>query len=220
MSRRVPDARRSESSRAKRTAGFRQLPSIVVTGVIRNPRSTASSSNSALVWLRVKVRTISLTRSNSESGSAPLNSCSPYAIQSLSRVASSQKPCSQMIVHQLGGEDAERRAEQKSHRDVAVAGGPDQRDFERAHFHSARHPSRVRRNRAAPQECTIASPSQPIAARRRRRAGRGRSARARDEPRARPLPRRRMRAGRPAERSGARAGDPRRRRGSAVRPRP
>src|ERR1700691_2276875 len=49
-------------------------------------------------------------------------------------------------MHQPGSEDAERRAEQESHRNVTVAGRPDQRKIERAELYSAQHPARFGRS--------------------------------------------------------------------------
>jgi len=103
--------------------------------------------------LRVVARkflTSSLIRSNSESGSAPVNSCSPNAIQSLSRVAWSQKPCSQTKRISLAVKTPRGGAEEKSHRDEAVLRGPDQRDIDAGDFHAARdatHFGRTERSR-------------------------------------------------------------------------
>ena len=67
---------------------------IVVIGASNNRLSIATSSNSAFVFEAVQAATHSLTLSNSSRDSSPVDNNKPYSIQSLSRVASSQKPCS------------------------------------------------------------------------------------------------------------------------------
>ncbi len=66
----------------------------MATGAISSIRSLAACSSSALVWAIMNVSITALTRSNSAIGSVPSINRFVYSIQSLSRVAASQKPSS------------------------------------------------------------------------------------------------------------------------------
>ena len=177
-------------------------------------------SNSALVWLRVKFPDDFLDalefRKRLGAAEQLLAVCDPILV-ARGFVA---KSLLAEVVHQLGGEDAERRSEQKRHRDVAVAGRPYQRNIDRPQLHAARHPPRFHRAERRRKDVRLRRHRNRLLRRNVDVLPECPSARAHDEPRAPPLRRRRMRAGKLAECKAARAGDPRRRRGSADRSRP
>ena len=76
--------------------GVASTSPIVLAGAIRSLRRSASSNSSCLVLVRQKAARIPLTRSSSETGTSPRWMSTPRFTQSMSRVASSQPPSSQI----------------------------------------------------------------------------------------------------------------------------